>query len=460
MERQLKFILETAKKTGAIYTRKWETFPVPIVPEEDLNRPPQPPPAEYVPSPPPPPRVPSSSASSSSASSFFSFPPPAAPTRGFYSDDIDAVKPQKKKSKKALAAEERAKKAKADVKAAKLAAKNQRRLAAAAAAAAAAAGEAEIDVTGRKKFDPTGWSEATSDAEKRAQRFADHGKKSSSSSNVNEAVYNDDGTLDLDALRVVGTCERLEKPYLRLTSAPDPSTVRPVRVLKKTMEMLQKKWKERTEETSQQVYLYVSEQLRSARQDLTVQNERTNFAVEVYEWNAGVALEMGDMQEFNACQTQLWALYRVPGLCTDRLCEFTAYRILYFVYTSNFSELAATLGDPQFGGFGNKLILHAEMTRQAFQDLNWMSFRHLFDEAPLMSHFLLRLMLPGFLLRCVRTFLASRGPKNVPLEYFDKVMQFGRGSGVDRNMIVLAADRVSVDNAETLKLLLDKEMKV
>jgi len=34
--------------------------------------------------------------------------------------------------------------------------------------------------------------------------------------------------IDWDALTVKGTCQEIEKKYLRLTSAPDPSTVKPI----------------------------------------------------------------------------------------------------------------------------------------------------------------------------------------------------------------------------------------
>lgn len=42
--------------------------------------------------------------------------------------------------------------------------------------------------------------------------------------------FDDDGSravedIDWDALTVKGTCQEIEKRYLRLTSAPDPSTV-------------------------------------------------------------------------------------------------------------------------------------------------------------------------------------------------------------------------------------------
>ena len=47
---------------------------------------------------------------------------------------------------------------------------------------------------------------------------------------------------ELESLRVVGTCERLEKEFFRLTSAPDPATVRPEPILLLALNQLQEKW--------------------------------------------------------------------------------------------------------------------------------------------------------------------------------------------------------------------------
>lgn len=133
--------------------------------------------------------------------------------------------------------------------------------------------------------------------------------------------------IDWDRDTVVGLSTRLEKSYLRLTSAPDPKTVRPLPILQQTLELLKKKW--RTEAH----YAYVCDQFKSMRQDLTVQRIKNDFTVNVYEIHARIALEKGDLGEYNQCQSQLRTLYAygLPG-CQS---EFLAYRILYLLHTRN-----------------------------------------------------------------------------------------------------------------------------
>ena len=68
--------------------------------------------------------------------------------------------------------------------------------------------------------------------------------------------------------KVVGTSTSLEKQYLRLTGPPKPETIRPLHILRQSLEMLKRRWIERGGPDD---YEYISEQLRSIRQDIMVQ---------------------------------------------------------------------------------------------------------------------------------------------------------------------------------------------
>jgi hypothetical protein len=180
--------------------------------------------------------------------------------------------------------------------------------------------------------------------------------------------------IDWDEYTIVGTSSQLEKPYLRLTSAPDPSTVRPLPVLRKALEFLKLRWLKGRD------YAYICDQFKSLRQDLTVQRIKNDFTVEVYETHARFALEKLDMGEYNQCQTQLKLLYEA-GL-TGHESEFIAYRILYLLGTKNRSELNSLISELSSEQHAIPEIRHALDVRSAVALNNYHSLFKLYRTVP------------------------------------------------------------------------------
>lgn len=227
----------------------------------------------------------------------------------------------------------------------------------------------------------------------RAKRFdADHReyKKQQEQNQIslqNVRIEDNQGdVLDWDEYTIVGTCQKLEKPYLRLTSAPDPATVRPLPVLKLALKMLKDKWRAGVD------YGYICDQFKSLRQDMTVQRIKSDFTVQVYEIHARIAIEQGDLGQYNQCQTQLKDLYSV-GITGSEM-EFLAYRLLYLIHCRNkqaINQFMSELSDEQRQ---NQPVSHALNVRSAVAVGNYSQLFKLHGEAPNMSAYLMDLFIP------------------------------------------------------------------
>ncbi|WFD28059.1 hypothetical protein MNAN1_003067 [Malassezia nana] len=197
----------------------------------------------------------------------------------------------------------------------------------------------------------------------------------------------DPNVVDWDEYTVVGTSTKLEKPYLRLTSAPDPKTVRPLATLRQTLALLKRKWAEDGN------YAYICDQLKSVRQDLTVQRIKNEFTVQVYELHARIAIERGDLGEYNQCQSQLRTLYALglPGA----VHEFLAYRILYLLHTRHQRDVHALMAEMTPQDKQEPGVRHALQVRAAMRAGNYAAFFQLYNTAPhmnarVMDHFVER----------------------------------------------------------------------
>ena len=110
---------------------------------------------------------------------------------------------------------------------------------------------------------------------------------------------------------VHGENTSLEKDYLRLTSHPVVADVRPPHVLEQALILVRAKWKEGCS------YRHACDQLKSIRQDLTVQHVRTPLTVSVYETHARVAMEVADWAEVRQTLAVLGQLYEELGRNTN-----------------------------------------------------------------------------------------------------------------------------------------------
>lgn len=214
---------------------------------------------------------------------------------------------------------------------------------------------------------------------------------------------------------VVGTCQTLEKSYLRLTDAPKPETVRPLEVLMKSLDLIISKWK------VDHNYGYVCDQFKSMRQDLTVQRIKNSFTVRVYEAHARIALERSDLGEYNQCQSQLKQLYKQklgghPG-------EFTAYRILYMIHTRNRTGMNDMLAELTNEDKKHPAVQHALEVRSALATDNYYKFFKLYEDPPNMGAYLMDMFVHRERIKAMS--MVSRAYKpDVKVQYLAQVLSF------------------------------------
>ncbi|GAB2276684.1 hypothetical protein Dimus_011400 [Dionaea muscipula] len=219
--------------------------------------------------------------------------------------------------------------------------------------------------------------------------------------------------IDWDALTVKGTSQELEKRYLRLTSAPDPATVRPEEVLERALLMVQ---------DSQRNYLYKCDQLKAIRQDLTVQRIRNELTVRVYETHARLALEFGDLPEYNQCQSQLKSLY-AEGIVGCHF-EFSAYNLLGVILLSNSRrDLLASMSRLSVEAKCDQAVKHALAVRAAVNSGNYVLFFRLYKTAPNLNTYLMDLYVEKMRFEAVKCISRAYRP-TVPVSYVTYVLGF------------------------------------
>lgn len=225
---------------------------------------------------------------------------------------------------------------------------------------------------------------------------------------------------------VVGTSTALEKEYLRLTSAPDPATVRPLEVLRRSLAHI------KTQISTKSVK-WIGDQFKAIRQDLTVQHIRNEFTAEVYATHARVALQNNDLGHFNQCQSKLEGLHSDPNIEIeyDVKIEFMAYRMLYLLHNKLRFDLIKFMGMITQEERHHPTLKWADGIRSAYNLGNWRRYFRLFKEAPCLGKDLLEFFISNVRAKCLEQICKSYMTASIPFlqEYLnmkseDEVKEF------------------------------------
>ncbi|KAJ5503172.1 hypothetical protein N7463_006046 [Penicillium fimorum] len=287
-------------------------------------------------------------------------------------------------------------------------------------------------------------SKSKANLEMRRKRFEGVGGSGNSSSSPAGSPMR---AADADQGPVVGRCQTLEKNYFRLTSAPNPDSVRPLPVLQKALDLLKRKWKHDGN------YGYICDQFKSLRQDLTVQRIRNEFTVVVYEIHARIALEKGDLGEYNQCQTQLRVLYaqQLGGHPT----EFKAYRILYFIYTRNWTAMNDALADVTAEDKKDQAVKHALDVRSALALGNYHRFFQLYLDTPNMGAYLMDMFVDRERLSALATMCRAYKP-DVNIRFITEELGFESDEQTARFVLDHSSEELLEEKNGAVRLLTGK----
>jgi SAC3 family protein LENG8/THP3 len=149
---------------------------------------------------------------------------------------------------------------------------------------------------------------------------------------------------------------------------------------------------------------------------------RNEFTVYVYELHARIALEKGDLGEYNQCQTQLQQLYATDIVGHE--FEFMAYRLLYFVYTKNRTGISQFLRSLRTRHRNDPAIRHALDVRAAVASSNFHQLTYLYSNAVNMSSFMMDHFMERERVKALQIITKAYRP-TLPLDFITKQLAFG-----------------------------------
>lgn len=182
-------------------------------------------------------------------------------------------------------------------------------------------------------------------------------------------------------------------------------------------------------QSSQKNYLYKCDQLKSIRQDLTVQRIQNVLTVKVYETHARLALEAGDLPEFNQCLSQLKRLY-AEGI-QGCYMEFAAYNLLSIIlHSNNKSDLLSSMTRLSAKAKDDEAVKHSLAVHSAVSSGNFILFFRLYKTAPNLNTFLMDLYVEKMRFEAVQCMSKSYRPV-IPVAYITCALGFSKAIQMD-----------------------------
>lgn len=220
---------------------------------------------------------------------------------------------------------------------------------------------------------------------------------------------------------ITGTCQNLEKSFLRLNGVPRAEEVRPEAVLIRALNRIAN-----VIAGGEKDFMYIWSQLKAIRQDLTVQHIRSATAVQCEELFARASLEHADQQEFRKCVSTLQSYYDegLPG-CK---AEFGAYQLLMYVCVDQKNRaLSLSRAMPQLvlqEIWDSPEVVHAQQVLHAITMSNYAQFWRLYASAPHCSRLVMDWGVEKLRFDCMK--MMTEAFKSVPLQSCMNLLGFGQ----------------------------------
>ena len=201
---------------------------------------------------------------------------------------------------------------------------------------------------------------------------------------------------------IIGTCKKLEKDYFRLKEAPNPDEVRSEKVLEKAFLYVLGKYKKNHD------YDYINNQLKSIRQDLSIQLIEDKFSMEIYETHAEIALEFDDISEFQQCVSALKKYYkRFKNPLDEKVIRNRAYELLCSLKSKDIQNCNVyfLIRDIPPEAMHNKDIQFVLKIKRAFDNDNFFEVFKLYRNANSDFKHIVKHFLTGFRNRCLNALI-------------------------------------------------------